>query len=110
MPSSSRRALYRIVYPLTERPALELGQSLHVVVDCSERGVRYELNHQRIPAIGTATEGLLHFRRGVSVRVRGTILRSMRGVVVLALDPPLGFGEIIAEQRYLRAKGYLLRG
>ena len=108
MPLPSRRALYRIVYPLSERPTLELGQSLHDVVDCSERGVRYELNHQKIPAIGAHAEGVLHFPRGVSVRVEGTILRAMRGVVVLALAPPLPFGEIIAEQRYLRSKGYLL--
>lgn len=109
MPAESRRALYRIVYPLTERPTLEVGASLHEVVDCSERGIRYELNHQRIPAIGARIAGTLHLHRGRSMRVEGEIIRSIRGVAVLALNPPLPFGEVIAEQRYLRSKGFLLR-
>jgi hypothetical protein len=103
----SRRNLYRIVYPLEERPALEMGQSLHDVVDCSERGIRYELNHQRIPALGSHLEGTLHFRRGESVPVEGVILRTERGIVVLALNPPLPFAQMMAEQRYLRSKGFL---
>jgi hypothetical protein len=53
--------------------------------------------------------GLLHFRRGESVRVEGEVLRILRGVVVLALNPPLSFAQVMAEQRYLRSKGYLLR-
>jgi hypothetical protein len=109
MATPSRRALYRIVYPLTERPAVEVGDSLHDVVDCSERGIRYELNHQRIPAVGSHAVGILHFRRGESVRVEGVILRVLRGVVVLGLNPPLAFAHVMAEQRYLRSKGYLLR-
>jgi hypothetical protein len=105
----SRRALYRIIYPLTERPSLELGHSLYDVVDCSERGLRYELNYQRIPTVGSLAGGMLHFRRGESVHVQGKIIRALRGVVVLALDPPLSFGDVMAEQRYLRSKGFLLR-
>jgi hypothetical protein len=109
MATPSRRALYRIVYPLAERPAFEVGQSLHDVVDCSERGIRFELNHQRIPAVGSQCIGVLHFRRGESVRVEGQILRVLRGVVVLALNPPLAFAQVMAEQRYLRSRGFLLR-
>jgi len=109
MATPSRRALYRVVYPLTERPTFEVGRSLHDVVDCSERGIRYELNHQRIPAVGSHCEGILHFRRGDSVPVEGEILRVLRGVVVLALNPPLAFAQVMAEQRYLRSKGFLLR-
>jgi hypothetical protein len=109
MPTPSRRDLYRIVYPIEERPSLEIGQSLYAVVDCSERGIRYELEHQKIPAVGSRAAGTLHFRRGESVRVEGGILRTMRGVVVLSLNPPLSFAQMLAEQRYLRAKGYLLQ-
>jgi hypothetical protein len=109
MVTPSRRALYRIVYPLAERPSLEMGRSLYDVVDCSERGLRYELNHGRIPAVGSHCAGMLHFRRGYSVRVEGDVLRAVRGVVVLALNPPLPFAQVIAEQRYLRSKGFLLR-
>ncbi|HEY4303281.1 MAG TPA: hypothetical protein VGM82_02345 [Gemmatimonadaceae bacterium] len=107
METPSRRNLYRIVYPLEERPSFEVRLSLHDVVDCSERGMRYTLNHQTIPAVGTRILGTLHFRRGESVRVHGTVLRTERAIVVLALDPPLAFAEVMAEQRYLRAKGFL---
>jgi hypothetical protein len=107
MAAPSRRNLYRIVYPLEERPSLEVGRSLHIVVDCSERGIRYELNHQRIPALGSQVTGTLHFRRGESVRVEGVILRTERGIIVLSLNPPLPFAAMMAEQRYLRSKGFL---
>jgi hypothetical protein len=105
----SRRALYRIVYPLTERPTFEVGHTLYDVIDCSERGLRYELNYQRVPAVGSIAAGLLQFRRGASVRVQGQVIRAFRGVAVIALDPPLAFGEVLAEQRYLRSKGFLLK-
>jgi hypothetical protein len=109
MPIESRREWYRIVYPLTERPTVEVGQSLHDVIDCSERGLRYELNHQRVPQVGTRAVGILHFRRGESVRIEGAVIRAFRGFAVLALNPPLPFAEVMAEQRYLRRKGFLLR-
>jgi hypothetical protein len=105
----SRRALYRIVYPLTERPTFEVGTTLYDVIDCSERGLRYELSYQRIPQVGSIVKGWLHFRRGESIRVHGKVLRAMRGVVALALDPALPFAEVMSEQRYLRRKGFLLR-
>jgi hypothetical protein len=108
MATPSRRNLYRIVYPLDERPALEIERSLYEVLDCSERGIRYMLNHQKIPAVGSRAVGLLHFRRGESVRVEGVILRTERGVVVLSLNPPLAFAQMMAEQRYLRSKGFLI--
>ena len=57
--------------------------------------------------VGTAT-GTLHFRRGESVRVEGLILRTERGIVVLSLNPPLPFAQMMAEQRYLRSKGFLI--
>jgi hypothetical protein len=39
--------------------------------------------------------------------IHGEVIRAARGIVVLALDPPLSFADIMAEQRYLRGKGYL---
>jgi hypothetical protein len=105
----SRRALYRIVYPLSERPTFEVGTTLYDVIDCSERGLRYQLNYQRVPEVGGIVMGWLHFRRGESIRVHGKVLRAMRGVVALALEPALPFAEVMSEQRYLRSKGFLLR-
>ena len=99
--------LYRIVYPLTERPTFEVGSTIYDVVDCSERGLRYELNHQRIPEIGSSVAGVLHFPRGDSIRAEGKVLRALRGNVALWLEPALPFAQVMAEQRYLRRRGFL---
>lgn len=110
MPGPSRRALYRIAYPLTERPTLVVGRFFYEVVDCSERGLRYEVKDRRLPALGTPLGGTVNFRGGGSVEVTGEVIRTRAGFVVLALDAPgIPFSEIIREQRYLRGKGFLLR-
>jgi hypothetical protein len=107
--SSSRRELYRIIYPLVERPTFEVGRYLYEVIDCSEKGLRYEVRDRRPPTVGTQLGGSMQFLRGAEIEVVGEVIRSRGGVVVLALDPPLPFAEVLAEQRYLRAKGYTLR-
>ncbi len=110
MPSSSRRALYRIVYPVVERPAFELGRNVYEVLDCSERGLRYEVKDRRVPPLGTPIAGTLQFRRGGSVDVTGSVVRTWAGTVAVALDPPgVPFLDILAEQRFLRARGYVLK-
>lgn len=110
MPEPSRRALYRIVYPLIERPIFEVGRFLYEVIDCSELGLRYEVVDRRVPTIGTEIGGTVQFRRGESVEVTGEVLRYQEGKVVLALNPPgITFSEILGEQRYLRSKGYSLQ-
>lgn len=108
--SPSRRELYRIVYPESERPALEVGTTIYDVIDVSERGLRFQLNHQRAPQLGDRIVGLLHFRRGESTRIEGSVIRLVPAVVAIALNPPLAFSEMMMEQRYLRSKGFLLRG
>jgi hypothetical protein len=109
MSDESRRALYRVVYPLAERPTLQIGRHLYEVVDCSEQGLRVEMRGGRHPIVGTQIEGILQFRRGDEVEIFGTVFRVFAGAVVLSLDPPLPFAEVLAEQRYLRSKGYSLK-
>jgi len=111
MPSpTSRRALYRIVYPLHERPAFEMGRFVYEVIDCSERGIRYEVKDRRVPALGTPLGGTIQFRRGGEVEITGEVIRTRGGSVALALDPPgVPFSDILAEQRYLRSRGFTLR-
>lgn len=110
MPSISRRALYRIVYPIAERPVFEMGRFTYEVIDCSERGLRYEVKDRRTPALGTPLGGRLILRRGGSVEVTGEVIRTRAGTVALALDAPgITFADIIGEQRYLRSRGFTLR-
>jgi hypothetical protein len=110
MPFTSRRALYRIVYPVDERPIFEIGSFVYEVIDCSERGVRYEIKDRRVPELGTPLGGTLLFRRGAEVEITGEVIRTREGTVVLILDAPgIPFSDILAEQRYLRSRGYSLR-
>lgn len=109
MPYSSRRSLYRIVYPMDERPRFEVGRFVYEVIDCSERGLRYHVKDRRVPSLGTPLGGTL-FRRGGEVEISGEVIRTRAGTVALALDAPgILFSDILAEQRYLRAQGYTLR-
>jgi hypothetical protein len=108
-PPESGRALYRVVYPLEERPTIAVGLSIFEVIDCSESGICYELSDQAAPAEGASVTGKLRFRSGERLEVTGEVIRASAGIVALALDPPLPFARILAEQRYLRAKGYTLR-
>ncbi len=109
MPEFSRRQLYRVVYPLSERPTFEVGRFVFEVVDCSERGLRYEVKDRRMPVVGSQIAGRIAFRRGDEIAVTGEVIRARDGTVVLELDPPIPFADIMAEQRYLRTRGYLSR-
>lgn len=110
MSDASRRAHFRIVYPLIERPAFEVGRFVYEVIDCSELGLRFEVKDRRIPAVGSQMEGTVVFRRGASIDITGQVLRAQGGMVVLILDAPgITFSGILGEQRYLRSKGYTLR-
>ena len=110
MPNSPRRALYRIVYPLDERPRFEIGRFVYEVIDCSERGIRYDVKDRRVPVLGTPLGGTLQFRRGGEIEITGEMIRTRGGTVALALDAPgIPFSDILAEQRYLRVRGHTLR-
>src|SRR5262249_32986050 len=110
MPFLSRRAVYRIVYPVDERPTFEIGRFVYEVIDCSERGIRYETKDRRVPEVGTPLGGTVQFRRGAEVEITGEVIRTLDAAVVLILDGlGIPFSEILDEQRYLRSRGYSLR-
>lgn len=108
MASPSRRALYRITYPMTERPTFRLGRHAYEVVDCSERGLRYQVQHRRLPSLGMPLGGTIEFKReGAFVEIAGEVIRTRGDIVVLSLDAPgIPFSHILAEQRYLRSRGF----
>ncbi len=61
---ASRRALYRVVYPMADHPVIEIGRHVHDVIDVCERGLRYEVLERGLPAVGTQLRGVVKFRRG----------------------------------------------
>ena len=107
--SESRRRAYRVTYPFAERPTIVFGRHSYEVVDCSETGLRYEVSDRRLPALGSMVEGVVKFRRGTEVRVVGEVVRARGALVAIQLEPPLTFGDVMAEQHYLVERGYKLR-
>jgi hypothetical protein len=95
---------------MAERPSFEVGRLVYDVIDCSEEGLRYEVRDRRVPKVGASVGGLVQFRHGESVEIVGEVLRARAGLVALSLAKPgIPFAFILAEQRYLRGKGYTLR-
>jgi hypothetical protein len=107
--SESRRAHYRVTYPLVERPAFEVAGATYEVVQCSERGLRYQVSDGGVPALGDEVRGTIRFRRGAKVEVTGEVTRAQGGEVVLVLHQRgIPFSDMLLEQQYLRSKGYTL--
>ncbi len=103
-PWAHERSLFRIRYPLRERPSLVVDGVAHEVVDCCEGGIRF-VGGRESWATGSTLEGLLTLRGGSTVAVRGRVLRVQEGEVAVALDSPgIPFAAILEEQRYLRSR------
>ncbi len=106
--AESRRSHYRVIYPIEQRPTFNVGRFFHEVVDLSEKGLRYEVKDRRVPIVGSKVSGTLSFKRGSELAIVGEVIRARGGLVVIALEPPIAFGEVLAEQQYLRGRGYTL--
>ena len=103
----SRRNHYRVIYPFAERPSFSIGWASFEIVECSERGLRYELGERRWPKVGEEVAGRVTFRSGETVDVIGDVVRVQDGFTALALRPPgIPYAVVIHEQRYLRGKGF----
>jgi hypothetical protein len=98
---NSRRAVYRVVYPVMERPTFALPGETFPVLDCSELGMRYESRDHR-PELGSTLAGVVRFRRGAEVPVTGEVIRVEKGTIAIwfgAQGIPLS--EVLAERAYL---------
>ena len=103
MDHSSERQHFRVVYPLMGRPRILIGTDEHMVVDCSEGGLRYEAKSKALPEVGKHVLGRVRFRRGVEVDISGRVVRVQEGTVALRLDlPGIPMAMILDEQRFLR--------
>ncbi len=95
-----RREYFRVQYPTVARPRLEMEGESYAVVDISERGLRYKATDS-FPEAGREIAGIIYFKRGDFVEVRGTVLRAVDGQVSCQLTTGVPFKIIIDEQRYL---------
>ncbi|MGI8496345.1 MAG: PilZ domain-containing protein [Gemmatimonadaceae bacterium] len=103
MDFSERRASPRLDFTSGVRPVLALGERVAEVLDCSERGLRYRLDDEPAPAVGSEIIATIRFPSGALASVEGVVVRVQNQTVAveftgLWLSPEL----IEAEQRRLR--------
>ncbi len=70
-------------------------------MDVSERGLRFRLGKAQPPEPGNEVEGIVRFRRGDTVTVRGVVVRVAEGEVSARLDEGIPLRVIMDEQRFL---------
>lgn len=95
----SRRAVYRVVYPVRERPTLVVGSESFSIIDCSELGLRYQVPDLHRPNVGGTVAGRVRFRRGVEIPVNGEVVRVQDGTVALWFrTEAIPLAEMVAER------------
>lgn len=100
----SRRAVYRVVYPVRERPSFLMDGASFSVIDCSELGLRYQVPDVHRPEVGTTVSGHVRFRRGSEVPVTGEVIRVENGTVALWFrTQAISLTEMMTERRYLES-------
>lgn len=109
MDTANRRGFYRVQYPLPARPRLLLDSpgAVHAVcevIECSERGLRFQTPTQWMLPVGSTVSGTMSFARGPSVRVAGSVVRMQQDEVAILLNrQAIPLATVLDEQRWLRA-------
>jgi hypothetical protein len=97
------RAFYRIRYPVFLRPTLLIGAERFVVVDVSERGLRF-LATGSGPPPGAVVVARLSLLEMSPIEVEGTVVRREGGHVALVLARGVPFAVILDQQRLLQQR------
>ncbi len=75
MADQGKRENFRIEYPPAERPKLILPGREYLVVDLSERGVKFMCDPRVCMRLNDTFKGKILFKDGKHVPVSGTVLR-----------------------------------
>ena len=94
------REHYRIGYPTVARPRLLLDGKPHEVVDISEHGIRFRTGEEP-PEPGAEVRGVVRFRSGEVITIRGKVLRVQQGEAAAFLEEGVPYRVIVEEQRFL---------
>ncbi|MBK8005330.1 MAG: PilZ domain-containing protein [Gemmatimonadetes bacterium] len=96
------REYYRVAYPTDLRPRLDVQSHFFDVIDVSEKGMRFALGKTAdAPRLGDEVAGLIRFRRGEEVEVRGMVIRLDGREVAVRLEDGIPLRVIMEEQRFL---------
>lgn len=94
-----RRGYERIEYPPDDRPTFTVNDRNFVVLDCSERGLRYATDNAA-PDIGTELKGLVRFTPGTEVEVEGAVLRVQANSVAVLFTTKWIPRDVIVSERW----------
>ena len=95
------REHYRVAYPTQLRPRFLVQGFTFDVIDISERGLRFRLGEAEAPEAGNEVQGVVRFRRGETITVRGSVLRVDGREVAVRLEEGVPLRVIMEEQRFL---------
>jgi len=103
---SEKREHYRIKYRDDDRPTFVLGGAKYLVMDISEKGLRFDGGLHYKPEPGDAIIGKLVFKSGKSCAVDGKLLRydSVKRACIVKLDKGISLALIMEEQRIILKK------
>ena len=103
-PDSDQRKYFRLRYPVTERPIIRSGDRDFEVAEISEGGVRIIVTGGMEFEPGGQFSGSILFADGEILDIRGLMLRSMDGEIVVRLSQGISFKRMVAEQALLKQK------
>ncbi len=99
----NKRELYRITYPVHNRPILKLLGNTFEVINISEKGIKILCTQCSGFKIDVAVQFTLTFRDNKSFSLEGKILQIYKRAAVISLTKNIPLERIIQEQRYILA-------
>ncbi len=100
----NKRKHYRVRYPIVYRPNLAILNNVYETLDLSEHGIRFFGNDVSRFHSDMKIEGMITFGDGISISMKGKIIRIDRNNAVMFLTDSIPFERILAEQRYIKVK------
>ncbi|MEN8263742.1 MAG: PilZ domain-containing protein [Nitrospirota bacterium] len=100
----NKREYYRVRYPIACRPNLAILNSVYEIMDISEHGIKFLGNDVSRFHSDMKIDGMITFDDGISIGIKGKIIRIDRNNAVMFLMESIPFGRIVAEQRFIKVK------
>ncbi len=99
-----RRQLYRLSYPVCERPQMMVGGRCYEVIDISERSAKLRFGEGLPANVEEPVNGVIRFSDGSDVSVEGAAFRRAQNTLVIILSKGISFRRMVLEQLHLRQK------
>ena len=100
---ANRRKLFRLRFPIGERPSLTADSETFNVIELAENSARLEFTGKLI-SWSSATSAMLEFKSGTVVKTSVTLSRVEDDHFIVTLEVPVEQKELMIEQRRLLAK------